>query len=210
MVGGQWRHRGIPVTATRPIALVTGFGAFLDVTDNPSGLVAARLDGREIAGVTVRGRTLPVSYAGAPEALAHELAQLRPICVVALGAGQGDAIALEGGARNRANAAHPDADGVTLEDTPLDPMALPRIGCDLPLAAWARSLARPDAPVVTSEDAGGYVCNATYFALLKAKGIRNDRVFIHLPRRTDDNALAAAERVVLSAIARLVAATRGA
>ncbi|PKN55567.1 MAG: hypothetical protein CVU56_20700 [Deltaproteobacteria bacterium HGW-Deltaproteobacteria-14] len=197
------------MTGPPPVALVTGFGPFLDVADNPSGLVAARLDGREVAGVTVRGRTLPVSYARAPAALARQLAALRPVCVVALGAGRGDAITLEGGARNRANTPHPDCDGVTLVHTTLDPVALPRLGCDLPLAAWARSLARPGAPVVTSEDAGGYVCNATYFALLMAKGIYNDRIFIHMPRRTDSAALAAAERVVLSTIARLVAATRG-
>ncbi len=42
--------------------MVTGFGPFLDVTDNPSGRLAASVDGAEVNGWRVVGVVLPVSY----------------------------------------------------------------------------------------------------------------------------------------------------
>ena len=56
--------------------LVTGFGAFLDVDDNPSGRVARAVDGAEIEGLRIVGVTLPVRYQEGPRqavALALEL-----------------------------------------------------------------------------------------------------------------------------------------
>jgi pyrrolidone-carboxylate peptidase len=49
-----------------PVALVTGFGPFLDVVDNPSGALARALDGSRIGPWRVVGMELPVSTARAP------------------------------------------------------------------------------------------------------------------------------------------------
>jgi pyroglutamyl-peptidase len=69
--------------------LVTGFGPFLDVEENPSGRLARRIDGARIAGHTVHGEVLPVTYAEAP-ALTLALAErLRPVLVVGLGVARG-------------------------------------------------------------------------------------------------------------------------
>ena len=42
--------------------LLTGFGPFLKVTDNPSGALARRFDGRSVGSTAVRGFELPVVF----------------------------------------------------------------------------------------------------------------------------------------------------
>ena len=54
-----------------------------------------------------------------------------------------------------------------------------------------------------SEDAGGYVCNALYYALL-GHGVER-AVFVHLPRRPDALAFANAQALILSALGHLAA-----
>lgn len=186
------------------VALVTGFGPFLDVSANPSERVVRRLEGRWVAGARVRGAVLPVAYHDGPAALDAAIAAHRPACVIALGAGRGDAIALETRAQNRARSEHPDAAGVVLSEYTLEADGPDERRCGLPLAEWAQSLAAEGTPVVASDDAGGYVCNATYLALLRHEELRSRSLFVHLPRRLDDAAIDAAERVVLALLTRLL------
>ncbi|HKX45494.1 MAG TPA: pyrrolidone-carboxylate peptidase, partial [Planctomycetota bacterium] len=60
------------------LALVTGFGPFLDVDDNPSGAVARALDGARVGPFEVVGRELPVLFDAAPRAVDAALAELAP------------------------------------------------------------------------------------------------------------------------------------
>ena len=55
------------------------------VDDNPSGALAKLVDGRRVAGETVVGAVLPVSYARGPDEALRRAALLRPKLVVGLG-----------------------------------------------------------------------------------------------------------------------------
>ena len=49
---------------TDPLLLVTGFGPYEDVEENPSGRLVERLDLDPPAGVEIAARILPVSFRG--------------------------------------------------------------------------------------------------------------------------------------------------
>jgi len=186
------------------VALVTGFGPFLDVTVNPSELLARRVEGRRIGAAVVRTVVLPVSYSGAPAALEEAIRDARPACVVAVGAGRGEAIALEERAANQASSIHADNSGVVHACAAIEASGPSTRECALPVSRWARELATERAPVIASRDAGAYVCNATYFSLLGQPALRRRALFVHLPRRTDDGSIDAAARVVLALIDRML------
>ncbi len=183
-------------------ALVTGFGPFLGVADNASARVAERLEGRTIAGVSVVGRVLPVSFARAPLALRGYLNVLRPRCVIATGVARGAEARLERHARNVAGDTCPDVDGVCggggllAHDGPAARLT------PLPLATWAAALSTPALPVRTSDDAGDYVCNAVYYALLGAIGRQTAGAFVHLPRALSPDKLSAATALVAAVVER--------
>ena len=47
-------------------ALVTGFGPFLDVSDNPSGRIARAVNGARVDGLALHGLELPVRFLDGP------------------------------------------------------------------------------------------------------------------------------------------------
>ncbi len=46
----------------RPLALLTGFGPFLDVEENPSGMLAEAIGKDAPPGLDIKAAVLPVSY----------------------------------------------------------------------------------------------------------------------------------------------------
>ena len=48
----------------RPLALLTGFGPFQGVDENPSGLVAEAVGADSPPGLDVKGALLPVTFQG--------------------------------------------------------------------------------------------------------------------------------------------------
>lgn len=164
-----------------PVALVTGFGPFLDVEVNPSAHVATALDGALVAGHRVVARVLPVDYAGARAALDALVASHAPRCVLALGVARGDVVRLERGATNRVTSDRPDATGAVWAGRALTPGGPLRRHAALPLSRWADELDHGAPRVVASDDAGGYVCNATYYRLLELSEGTIPCVFVHIP-----------------------------
>jgi pyroglutamyl-peptidase len=131
--------------------LVTGFGPFGTVEDNPASRLARSLDGVAGHGFSIVGREIPVSYRRAPE-LTVQLARENGVDHVI---GVGVAVSrttpqLERFGR-RGLGATPDVDGVCAPVLP-GPERLP---ASLDVGRWSRALS-----CETSEDAGGYVCNA--------------------------------------------------
>jgi len=162
--------------------LVTGFEPFLDVRVNPSGEVARRLDGRRIAGSEVVGRVLPVAFARAPGALdaALEEAGGRPRLVLAMGVHRGDAFRLETSARARFESAQADNDGVV--GAVVDGPGVRRSELDVGGACVRALRAAGAAEVVTSDDAGGYLCERVYRAALDRGAERGvPALFLHVP-----------------------------
>lgn len=155
--------------------LLTGFGAFLDVADNPSGRLAARLDGAllpDLSGgvIQICARVLPVQYDTCAAETLLAARQIGAIGILGMGVARGAAAPrVERTAHARADGVTPDARGEVrrvLGTTPELQSAH--------AAALARALG-----VALSDDAGGYVCNAWLYGVLA--GATVPAAFLHLP-----------------------------
>ncbi|MEY3213041.1 MAG: hypothetical protein RIT28_3522 [Pseudomonadota bacterium] len=176
--------------------LVTGFGPFLDVEENPSGRLARRLDGARVAGHTVYGELLPVTYDEAPALTLALAARLRPALVVGLGVARGrKRVMVERVGRRPTVTATPDVAG----RRPAPPRGAPAaVRATLDVDALAEALGAG-----VSEDAGAYVCNAWLYAV--TRGLPGVPVgFVHVP----DQGMP--EELLLAGLARLVTAGAGA
>ena len=169
---------------SRP-ALVTGFEPYGGRGRNPAGEVAARLDGREVAGVRVVGRNLPVKFAALDEAVAATLAEVDPAAVISLGLCPGEAvIRLERVAINVADFEIPDNEGLVLIDRPLDAAGAAARFATLPLRRVQETFLAAGIPARLSNSAGTYLCNKALYRFLDAIERRGKAVpcgFIHLP-----------------------------
>jgi pyroglutamyl-peptidase len=207
-------------SAAEPVLLVTGFDPFGDYARNPSGDVAARLDGQVIAGVRLVGRRLEVSWRRAWPALAKLAEQTQPACVLALGVAPHPFIRLEVLAKN---ACLPDED-IDGERPSLGSTL--RILEGAPAGYWTtlpvddlehrlRSLGAPDpwacaeydgVPVTRWADAGSYLCNYVFFNAMHHLGERIPRVgLVHIPPyRTEATSHAVDDDTLVDAIVTLV------
>jgi len=164
--------------------LLTGFESYGGHAINPSGEVARRLDGAEIAGARVAGRVLPVVHAGLAERIAALIEETSPRAIICLGLDPGESsIRLERIAANSLDFEIADNAGDVLHG-PVVEGGMAVLESTLPLPAIETLLRAADIPVRRSEYAGRFVCNALmYHALLAAARRRPVPAcgFIHLP-----------------------------
>lgn len=168
---------------TPPRLLVTGFGPFPGVANNPSAALARRIAAstrlRRVIGTSPELLILETAYAALPADLQPALAE-HPTAVLMIGvARRAKRIRVEGRAINRASRLFPDASGVaahrmTLDATGPDERRSPVAARALP------TLSRVGA--IRSHDAGRYLCNAAYYRVL-AEGA--PAVFLHIPPLPD-------------------------
>ena len=178
--------------------LLTGFEPFLDVTLNPSGEVARRLDGADLGGgVRVMGRELPVAFERAPDELEAALRQAGGgvHAIVSLGVHRGAAFRLEARARAVFESEQPDNDGRRGASVRLPGPAERRTSLDLERCErWLRAAGADE--VVHSDDAGGYLCERIYRAGLDAAArLDVPALFLHVPP-VEHLGVAEQERVV--------------
>ena len=166
-----------------PLVVVTGFGPFLDVKENPSGKIARLLASEPPAGIDVHGLELPVSFAGSPRALAEGLASLErePVLLLGLGVHRGAGFRVERRARAVLDSHKPDSEGVFAEA--LAPLSTADLRTSLMIDGLHEVLDHESLAATTySDDAGGYVCERTYHALLTEASRRDvPALFIHVP-----------------------------
>lgn len=190
-----------PAAPTRTL-LVTGFGPFAQVTENPSWGAIRDLDGQTVGTLLVRTALIDVSYADAPRELQEALDRVKPDLVLCLGVAPGDALRLEATARNRDVVAAPDAAGVTRTGVRIRESGPATIASRLPLTRLRIALASEGFEVVDSEDAGGYLCNHLFYELMTR---RPDGIvgFIHVPTMAPPWDLPRLRRAVARIIATL-------
>ncbi len=155
--------------------LVTGFGAFPGVPRNPTAELAAALDGVRVAGHTIVGRVLPVSFQRGPdEAIALAVEHYASL-VVGLGvATRRSVVCVESrGIRVAHDRLDVDGTGICLPE-PLRADGPPIVEATLDVQALAGAL---DARV--SDDAGRYVCNAWLYRVAHALSVPVG--FVHVP-----------------------------
>lgn len=154
----------------RPI-LLTGFGPFLDVRDNPSGRLVEALNGERVDGVPVVGEVIPVTYARGPSMAIERARRLDARLVVGFGvASNRRGVWVEAAGRRRCGGSR-DTDGVILEDLGDGPE---RVAATVDVQRLAEALGAE-----ISDDAGGYVCNAWAWTVPQALAV--PAVFVHLP-----------------------------
>lgn len=191
-------NRDAPAPApAAPLLLVTGFGPFPGIADNPSGRFAEAIDGRLVEGVRVAGRVIPVRWRDAWIHIERHLTALRPDGLLMLGvASERDRVEVELIGRNH-NRPAIDAAGELPPAPHIVPGGPSELESRLP---WTALLG---AGIGTSTDAGAYLCN---HVLYRALHLGPERLpfcgFVHLPAAPTD----ATERLVAALARRLHAA----
>ena len=169
--------------------LVTGFGPFLGVAENPSlavarALAADPLLGREL-GIQILAAELPVVLGAVPaafDAALREAQRARSVlAVLSLGVQRDLTFRLERRARHELHAQKPDNAGVVAAGLILEPART--LATCAPCADLLAALREAGAPaVVDSDDAGGFVCERTYHHVLaRCEPTGLPAVFLHVP-----------------------------
>jgi pyroglutamyl-peptidase len=166
--------------------LVTGFGPFPRVPRNPSGLLAEHVAASprlKLAGIRASALVLPTTYGAIEDLLRPAIAREAPDAVLMLGvAARRREVCVERQALNRVSRLFPDASGTVgraLAFSPRSPLVKRTVA---PRAALLAALRSRGVPARHSRDAGRYLCNASYFALLEDAGREGPLVvFLHVP-----------------------------
>jgi pyroglutamyl-peptidase len=166
----------------KPLVLVSGFGPFERVEQNPSGEIARALAADPPPGLRVVAKVLPASFARGPLGWDALLARAEaPALCLALGVAKRPGFRLERYAEPRLKQVpRVDVDGRTAR-------AFSRPGRRLETSVALRPLleglrARGVERVRISRTAGGYVCERVYHHLLVRAGERGvPGLFVHVP-----------------------------
>ncbi|MBA0045194.1 peptidase C15 [Mycobacteroides sp. LB1] len=163
--------------------LVTGFGAYAEETENPSGMIAWRLNGRRVGDDVICGVLLPVDTVTVRDALASALQETDPDIVVVTGVAPGrSAPALERVAINVRDFPIPDIGGRTPIDEPVDADGPAAYLNSLPIKAIMQGWRNAGLPGYVSNTAGTYLCNQTAYLAHHLTRSRATRVgLIHIP-----------------------------
>lgn len=163
--------------------LLTGFDPFGRIGRNPSGEIAAALDGETIAGATVHGLVLPTAYDASVRLLAEAIRESSPDVVVMLGVAEGrNGIGPERVAINLDAASGPDNDGDVRTDRPIDGAGPAAYFSRLPVGAMVEAMMAAGLPAAMSLSAGTFVCNHLFYAAMAMTEATPVRAgFVHVP-----------------------------
>jgi len=161
--------------------LVTGFDAFGSLAGNPSLDLIAKLC---ITDNELESAVIPTSYKRAIQDVIRLIEENRPqLCVMFGYSPRPFALKLERYGRNRDTAATADNDDVVLNG-PIIEYGPSLIQSPIALDEIYASLRQSGHDVMLSDDAGGFVCNHTYYSVLKylkETSVKCDALFVHIP-----------------------------
>ncbi|WZY00288.1 pyroglutamyl-peptidase I [Bacillus sp. FSL W7-1360] len=166
--------------------IVTGFEPFLQHQENPTEMVARKLNGKVVGGHTICGYVLPVSYQDAAQQLLQLVTSKEPSVVMMLGlAGDRDVITPERVAINVMDGAK-DNDGRQMVDQPIASEGPAAYFSTLPIKEMVERLQEKKIPAHISNTAGTYVCNMLMYRVLhylNLAGFASDvrAGFVHIP-----------------------------
>ncbi len=165
--------------------LLTGFGPFAGVIDNPSGRIVRHFGSAGAAGHEITAHVLPVSFKRA-DAEIRELIRAGDFdLALLLGvAGNASRFRLESIARNVDRARIPDCDGSVPQGLPIVEEGPSTLATPVDAASLQVRLAGDGFEAEVSEGAGGYVCNHAYYAALdeiSQSSLKTRCLFVHMP-----------------------------
>jgi pyroglutamyl-peptidase len=170
---------------SRPRILVTGFGPFPGAPENPTEQLVQTLAARQPAPICaglLRAAVLPTDYRRSWSALRRLYGDFQPDIVLHFGLSRrARAVHVERVARKRCSPELPDAAGFSPSSGLARRFGPESLVSTLPVEAIAPCLQQAGIPVAISEDAGGYVCNATFYRSLLAAQTGALVGLIHLP-----------------------------
>ena len=170
---------------SRQPVLITGFVPYAGRGSNPAAEIARALDGREIAGTPVVGRTLPVSYRELRERVQALIRELDPVAVISLGLWPGEvAVRIERLGINLADFEIPDNESALVADAAISHNGATGFTVTLPVKQIERAILDAGIPARLSTTAGTFLCNACLWSVLDAVSHRSPPPpagFIHLP-----------------------------
>lgn len=170
-----------PIHPRSPV-LVTGFEPFGGESCNASWQAVQLLEGESIAGRRIETACLPVTFSGAPVALAEAVARHEPALVIAVGQASGRcSVSLERVAINLIDARIADNAGDRPIDNAIDTNGPAAAFARLPIKRLFSELRAAGLPVEVSYSAGTYVCNQVFYELLRVAPQTVPCGFIHVP-----------------------------
>jgi pyroglutamyl-peptidase len=142
---------------------------------------------------------LPVSYARAADALRAAVRAADPDVVVCFGQADREEISVELFAHNLDGAESEDNDG-SVSAAEIDPDGPVAFRSTLPVDAIVAALRAEDIPAGPSRDAGGFLCNHVFYALMRL--LEQERPgtaggFVHVPAEMPVEQLLRAAHVVV-------------
>lgn len=164
--------------------LLTGFEPFLNHPFNPTDYIAKELNGKEIGGFNVIGRTLPVEYGRSSSEMISLFTEFQPDAVMMLGLAAGrNRITPERIAIN-VNDGPSDNTGEEMLDVPIIENGPAAYFSALPVRKLVNVLNDRGFPAELSNTAGAYLCNNVMYSMLhylEQSGRRVPAGFIHVP-----------------------------
>jgi pyroglutamyl-peptidase len=163
--------------------IIFGYEPFLEFKENPSGLIAQSLNGREIAGHRVKGITLPVEYSRIEEIIVDTLNREKPTLALGLGlAASRNVVTPEKIAVNYKHDKEPDNTGKIILAEEIDPTQPDGLFANFPVEGLVEELNRRGVPSSLSLSAGAYLCNNAMFVIVReARRAGFSGGFIHIP-----------------------------
>jgi pyroglutamyl-peptidase len=161
--------------------LVTGFEPFGGADLNASQKLVEALASEPPDGFELTTAVLPVVWARASDELAHALERAQPELVVCFGQADGRAqVEVERFALNFDEGSDDEGETRRAEIVTGGPAAY---RSSLPVDAVVEALRAEGIPAAASRDAGGYLCNHVFYALMRVlaerTGVRGG--FVHVP-----------------------------
>lgn len=187
--------------------LITGFGSFPGMDENPcTALIdslAAAFNG-SVNGHQIEFLHLETSYHHGLKTFTDKLEDYKPDLTICFGVhGGADGFRLERVARNQVNIEKPDYCGHIPVRPVLEDGGAAQYLSTLPLERLQDALLKDGFNAAITEDAGGYLCNASFYYLMRhiAQKTPNETGslrggFVHIPQADHDTLFTAAQIII--------------
>jgi pyroglutamyl-peptidase len=166
----------------RSRVLLTGFGPYPGVAENPSGWLAETLATRNSRDCNLHAHVLPTEWK-AVDALTPRLHEsVQPRVMIHFGVSpRAKTLRIEHSAYNR-TASRADERGAFADTRAISPGGAMRLDTGLPVTRIAAHLRAQGIAAHSSRSCGRYLCNFLYYRSLQlAQDHRSDALFVHVP-----------------------------